>query len=611
MARPLRSLSASASSIFVMSLVVVTALVGGLVVATESLAARPNVVLIMSDDQGLGDFGATGNPLIETPHIDAMARRSASMSTFYVSPVCAPTRACLMTGRYNYRTRAIDTFVGRAMMEPAEVTIAEVLADAGYATGIFGKWHLGDNYPLRPMDQGFSASLVHRGGGLGQPSDPPENDRRYTDAILFRDGVATATKGYCTDVYFDAAFDFIEESQRDDKNFFIYLPTNAPHGPFHDVPEALRQKYLAKPLEELMIHKPSGAKLAHEHDTLARIAAMITNIDENVGRLFDKLDELELTENTIVIYMVDNGPNTVRYVTRQLRGRKSDVHEGGIRSPFWMHWPARLTAGHVDDTPAAHIDVLPTLLAACEVPVPAGLKLDGRNFLPLLKGESIDWPEREIVIQSHRGNVPVRYHHFMIRDARWKLVHPTGFGYTGFKKPPTFEKLELYDIVADPGETRNLAAEHPEVVTRLKAAYNRWFDDVSSTREDNYGPPRIHIGTPHENPTALTRQDWRDGNWDVHSNGYWLLHVATAGTYDFEVILRPAAAAVGTASLEVAGRTVDVAVEPAAERVSIDGVELPAGDGRLKVTLRFANGERGPYQVLVRRRATGSRPARN
>src|SRR5262245_50586484 len=201
-------------------------------------AARPNVILIMTDDQGFGDLGIHGNPIIRTPNIDAMARKSAGLPSFYVSPVCTPTRACLMTGRYNYRTRAIDTFRGRAMMDTSEVTVAEMLKGAGYATGIFGKWHLGDCYPLRPIDQGFAMSLVHRGGGIGQPSDPPGAEDKYTDPVLFRNGQPVQSTGYCTDVYFREAIAWAGETAADNKPFFLYLPTNCPHGPFGDVPPA-------------------------------------------------------------------------------------------------------------------------------------------------------------------------------------------------------------------------------------------------------------------------------------------------------------------------------------------------------------------------------------
>ena len=293
---------------------------------------RPNIILIMTDDQGIGDLSVHGNPIIETPNIDAMAARSASLKRFYVSPVCSPTRACLMTGRYNYRTRVVDTWVGRSMMDTKEVTIAELLQDAGYATGIFGKWHLGDAYPMRPNDQGFEEALVHKGGGLAQPSEPFENKRRYTDPILFHNGQSIQTKGYCTDVYFDAALSFIEKAKSENRPSFSYIAMNAPHGPYHDVPEGLKAKYKQKDIASISLgrHQTDERIL----DNVAGVLAMIENVDQNMGKLFHKLDQLELTENTLVIFMVDNGPNSLRYVM-DLRGMKSNVHEGGIRSPFF------------------------------------------------------------------------------------------------------------------------------------------------------------------------------------------------------------------------------------------------------------------------------------
>ena len=203
----------------------------------------PNVIMILTDDQGFGDLGVHGNPVLRTPSIDAMAARSARFQHFYVSPVCAPTRASLMTGRYHYRTRVVDTWLGRAMMDTDEITIAELLRDAGYATGIFGKWHLGDCYPMRPMDQGFDESLVHLGGGIGQPADPEGGEGKYTDPVLFHNGERVETKGYCTDLYFDAAIEWLRERHGAGKPFFAYIATNAPHGPFHDVPEDLYSAY--------------------------------------------------------------------------------------------------------------------------------------------------------------------------------------------------------------------------------------------------------------------------------------------------------------------------------------------------------------------------------
>ncbi len=558
----------------------------------------PNVILIMTDDQGIGDFGATGNKVIETPNLDRMANNSAAMTTFYVSPVCSPTRACLMTGRYNYRTRCIDTWLGRSMMDPEEVTVAEVLSKAGYATGIFGKWHLGDCYPMRPMDQGFEEVLVLRGGGLAQPSEPRENKRRYTNPILFHNGKQVQTKGFCTDVYFDAALQFIEKSHQAKRNFFVYLPTNAPHGPFHDVPEDLRKKYMRKKdqLAELIVGKMRASRREAEIDKLSRIAAMITNADQNVGRLFEKLNQLDITDNTLVIFLTDNGPNTRRYVGNR-RGMKSEVHEGGIRTVLWLHWPARLKSGYTRDELSAHIDLMPTILDACGVAPPSNVKLDGRSLLPLLEGKQVDWSNRILTLQSQRGDVPTRYHNFMTRDARWKLVHASGFGREGFAGKP---KFELYDVVNDPGETDNLVNEKPETVLRLKKAYDRWFDDVSSTRPDNYAPPRIWIGTPHESETVLTRQDWRGGSWAPDAIGSWLLHVATPGKYDVRLVFDPRPKD-GTAELSIAGQTVRKTIEPKASSCSFHGVELADGDATLAAVLTHHGKPRGVYQVMVRK----------
>ena len=558
-------------------------------------ADHPNIVLIMSDDQGYGDFGATGNRLIETPNIDAMAQRSATMTTFYVSPVCSPTRACLMTGRYNHRTRVIDTFLGRSMMEPDELTIAEILRDSGYATGIFGKWHLGDAYPLRPNDQGFSEALVHKGGGLAQASEPLENQRRYTDAILFRNGQQVQTKGFCTDVYFDAALEFIEQQKSVSKPFFVYLPTNAPHSPYHDVPQELYEHYVAKKdLSSLSVTDvPKVNQGAVDHDTLARICAMITNIDQNVGRLFETLDELDVTENTIVIYMTDNGPNSTRYVG-EFRGKKNNVHEGGVRSPFWMHWPAKLKAGSRSDRPSAHIDILPTLVEASGAKLPDGHRIDGTSFLPLLTGEQSTWPNRFLVLQAHRGNQPTRYHHFMIRDDRWKLLHASGFGRESFDGEPAFE---LYDLSRDKGEANNLLTREPEQFARLKSAYDNWLDDVSSTRPNNYAPPRIHVGTKFENPVILSRQDWRINK--PREVGHWKLF-AEPGRYSARAVFRNAPGA-GMVELEAGDTRIGRTIDAKATSVSFADIELPQGEVGLKVVFSGSRKPEGPYQVFLGR----------
>ena len=572
---------------------------GGL--AAETHGERPNVIVIMSDDQGGGDYGFLGNDVIRTPELDAMFERGALLSKFYVSPVCAPTRASLMTGRYNYRTRCIDTYVGRAMMDPDEITIAELLRDAGYRTGIYGKWHLGDNYPMRPMDQGFQESLIHRGGGIGQPSDPIGAEGKYTDPTLFDNGVETPMKGYCTDLYFDAAMSFIESSVAEEENFFSYIATNAPHGPFHDVPEELYQEYLRVDFTPILVNKNlRPERLKAESDKLARIAAMITNIDENVGRLFRKLDQLGVRDNTIVMYLNDNGPNSMRYVG-DMRGMKTHVDDGGVRSPLLFHWPARVTAGTTTDVLCAHIDVLPTILDACEVNLPEDRAIDGASFLPLLTGDAADRPTRQVVLQTHRGNVPQKFHHFALHEEPWKLVHPSGFGKESFSGPP---KLELYDLSRDPRQQNDLSASRPDVLKRLKQRYESWFADVSTSRPDNYAPPRIVIGTEHERVSVLTRQDWRHVTgtaWARDSNGFWLLEAPEPGAYEVELIFKDDHPA-GKATITAGSVKTEVDVAANEPRGHFTRMQLPAGKLKLSVDVVFDGKTQGPHQVILTHR---------
>ena len=553
--------------------------------------ARPNIVVIMPDDQGYGDHGVTGNTVIRTPNIDALARESASMSDFYVCPVCSPTRASLMTGRYHYRTRVVDTFKGRSMMEPEEVTVAEVLQDAGYATGIFGKWHLGDNYPLRPDDQGFDESYIHRGGGLAQPSEPIENNRRYTNPILFENGKQIETEGYCTDLYFDAAIRFIDRCKQEGKPFFVYLPTNAPHGPYHDVPTELYEYYKTVDLKSIMVGKKGNV------DQLARIAAMIENVDQNIGRMDEHLKEQGLFDNTMVVYLVDNGPNSMRFAG-PFRGMKTTVHEGGIRSPFFVRWPGRLLPGTVSDRIAAHIDLLPTLADAAGASVPARANVDGRSLLPLLEGKNPDWPDRHLVLQVHRGDEPVRYHHMAVRNQRWKLVHPSGFGK---EEMPEGVPFELYDMASDQGEKVNLAESKPEKLEAMLKSYDAWFDDVSSTRTDNYAPPRMVIGSDNELVSALTLQDWRVSDsqgWGV--SGVWLVNVERPAKFDAELVYSQPVGPMEL-SLSIGSVTRKATLKEGQTRLVISGISVPQGDAEVQVR-SSVNGRKGdPYHVILSR----------
>jgi arylsulfatase/arylsulfatase A len=398
------------------------------------------------------------------------------------------------------------------------------------------------------------------------------------------------------DVYTDGTMRFIRQTEANDQPFFAYLATNTPHAPFDDVPQKLYEHYKnekADQLAELVDGNPSQGRI----DKLARIAAMITNIDQNVGRLMDQLEKLGVAENTLVIYLNDNGPNGRRYVG-PFRGRKGQVLEGGIRSPLWLHWPAELDSEMASHRPAAHIDVMPTILDACNVEVPSGTELDGRSVLPLLRQDNPQWSRRSLVIQAHRGNKPTRYHNFMLRRGPWKLVHPSGFGRPDFNGEPAFE---LYNVVDDPDESEDLIDKRPELVSRLKRDYRQWFESVSNTRPNNYAPPRIVVGTVHENPSVLTRQDWRDGGWGKNAEpGHWLLRVDEAASYDVRVLFKRPPEADQQLTLEVGQQQRTRQVAAGVEAVLFRGVSLQAGPAKLEATLEGEG--RGAYQVVVDRR---------
>lgn len=523
---------------------VLIALLVSLIWALQIGAAenRPNIVLVITDDQGFGDLGCNGNDKIKTPNIDAFSKQGAVLQNFFVCPVCAPTRASLLTGRYNYRTGAIDTYCGRAIMHPDEITLAEVLRDAGYATGIFGKWHLGDSYPTRPMDQGFQETFVHGSGGIGQPGDAPGNT--YFSPLIQHNGKPEKTNGYCTDVFFSAALSFIEKHRA--KPFFAYIATNAPHEPLQ-VDEKRAEPYLKMGLDE----------------KTAKIYAMVENIDENVGKLLERLRALNLEQNTIVIFMTDNGPYGVRY-NANMRGMKGTIYDGGIHVPFFVRWPAKIGAGTRLAPMAAHIDVFPTLLEACGVKPPA-VKIDGMSLLPLLTGAAKELPDRTLFFQWHRGDEPILFKDCAARSQKYKLVNGK----------------ELYDLEADPAEAKNVAAEKPDIAAKLRAEYEAWFKDVSSTR--GYAPIQIWLGDEHENPVSLTRQDWRGplASWGPKALGYWEVDVRRAGTYTITVRF-PAGTKTRSAHFKLGTSEASTTLEAGVRTIVFKKVALGKGEGRLE-----------------------------
>lgn len=556
----------------------------------------PNVVLIIADDQGYGDLGVHGNPKLDTPNIDRLAREAVRFQSFYVSPVCAPTRASLLTGRYNYRTGVVDTFLGRALMHPDETTLAEALSQARYRTGIFGKWHLGDNYPLRAMDQGFQESLVLNGGGIGQPSDPV-GGKSYFDPLLRRNGTWVKTRGYVSDVITDAAIAFISSHQR--QPFFTYLAFNAPHTPL-EAPAEKYAKYKGMNLKAEDFAGP-GYPIAgnFDPDVTAKVYGMVENIDDNVGRLLAALDTLKLTDRTVVIFMTDNGPQQPRY-NAGLPRLKGTVHEGGIRVPFFVRWPGVFQPRTVDRI-AAHIDVMPTLLEVTGVAKPPAVKFDGVSLVPLLRGEEDGWPDRTLFFQWHRGDVPELHRAFAARSQRYKLMQPLGNGPN--KLPPPFG-FELYDMANDPLQQRNVAAEQPEIVTRMTNQYEAWFKDVTGGRDyTDRGIARIVIGSSRENPVRLTRQDWRgpQAAWTATSLGYWEVDVRRAGSYDvtlrFAELTKP-----GTISLSLGTSTLQKEIPAGAESATFTRVRLTRGAGRLESWITQGDRRIGVLDVTVTRR---------
>jgi hypothetical protein len=438
---------------------------------------------------------------------------------------------------------------------------------------------------MRPIDQGFQEALVLKGGGIGQPSDLPGGSS-YFDPVLLHNGRVESRTGYCSDIFTGAAIDYIRAHRRDP--FFVYLAFNCPHTPLQ-VPDSYVAPYRAP--------KPAGqAQPPSIGEVAAKVYGMVANIDENLDRLLKELDALDLAENTIVIFLTDNGPQQDRY-NAGLRGRKSTVYDGGTRVPCFVRWPNHLTPRTAVDRIAAHIDIAPTLLDACGVPKPKGVAFDGVSLWPLLTSrvDARDWSDRTLFIQYHRGDVPEKFRAFFARRQRFKLVHADP------RPGEPAPQFELFDMEDDPYERINRAADFPEVVDRLRSEYSRWFDDVSRTR--GFDPPRIHLGSPRENPTTLTRQDWRSpsAGWTRESLGHWEVEVVRPGTYDL-MIRYPEAAAAGTARVSLRGVTREAPVGADAGTRAFEGLELTPGPGRLDVAIQRGELTAGPTVVEVRRR---------
>ncbi len=449
--------------------------------AADLAGTRPNIILIITDDQGYGPIARHGHPWIKTPHLDALHDTSTRFTRFLVSPTCSPTRSAIMTGRHAEKNGITHTILERERMTLDATTLPQVLKPTGYSSGIFGKWHLGDEHPYQPDQRGFDEVFIHGAGGIGQAydcscADAPNN--RYTDPVIRHNGTFVQTQGFCTDVFFTAALGWIKQKADQKEPFFAYLSTNAPHGPFI-APEKNTQRF---------------TDLGFGKDQ-AGFYGMIENIDENIGRLLAKLDDWQLNENTVLIFMSDNGmtgggsgklgedlaPGYPFYNADQ-KGLKGSNDEGGVRVPFFIRWTGKIQADRNIDRIAAHIDLLPTFAALAGATPPAA-QVEGVNLLPLIEGRATDWPDRYLFTHTCRwptGAEPdlFRDRTFSIRSQRYRYVGPNAVAGKGKKATSAPSSAALYDMESDPSQTTNLIAELPEIAEKMKAAYDQYWKEA-------------------------------------------------------------------------------------------------------------------------------------
>jgi arylsulfatase A-like enzyme len=494
------------------------------------LAAPPNIVVILSDDQGWGDLSINGNTNLSTPNIDSLAKSGAMLERFYVCPVCSPTRAEFFTGRYHPRGGVHGVSTGGERLNLDERTIGDVFKAAGYKTGAFGKWHNGTQYPYHPNARGFDEYYGFTSGHWGNYFDPP----------LDHNGALVTGHGFIVDDFTDHAMQFITANK--DVPFFCYVPLNTPHSPMQ-VPDRFYEKFANADL------KLRARNKQEELDVTRAALAMCENIDWNVGRILDKLEELKLAGNTIVVYFSDNGPNGWRW-NGGMKGRKGSTDEGGVRSPFLIRWPSKIKGGLRIPQIAGAIDLLPTLTELAGVDLPPRKPLDGVSLKPLLLNESKDWPER--MIFSH-WNKKVS-----VRTQQYRLD----------------SEGALFDMDADPGQMRDVAKDQPAIASKLSAAVADWTKEMltkelfADGRPFPVGYPEFPLaqlpardGVPHGNvkrsanaPNCSYFTNWTSTDDRIT----WDIEVAAAGLYEAVVYYTCPKADVGS-EMELSFNDVHVA----------------------------------------------------
>jgi arylsulfatase A-like enzyme len=495
--------------------------------ANKSNDSQPNVIVILTDDQGYPELSIHGNPILETPSLDELARSSVRFGDFHAAPMCAPSRGQLMTGMDAATNGLLNVSSGRAFLKPGLPTMGNIFQANGYSTGVFGKWHLGSNYPYRPQDRGFEESVWFSSSHIGSVSDYWGND--YFNDTYWHNGRREKFKGYCADVFFTEAKKHMENAIKEDKPFFTYIATNTPHGPFNAKEEDL---------EALKKAFAYSSFAGNRNARLIPYLAMIRNIDTNVGSLMEFLKDRKVTDNTIVIFMTDNGSTQGHsYFNANMRGRKCELWDGGHRVPCFIKWPEGDFSNIGTEVPGlAQIqDILPTLVDLCGLNKPAPIKFDGMSLAPVLKGREKIPEDRMLIINYSRmpGIVP----------------YPAPYGQTRIRKEGAavlwkgwrlLECRELYNRADDPMQENNVYESYPEVVNHMMAGLDRWWENI---REDVNEPQKIVIGTENENPSILTCCDWLDVAIDQQPRitrgdrkiSYWCLDVAQAGDYEFEL----------------------------------------------------------------------------
>jgi arylsulfatase A-like enzyme len=532
-------------------------------------ARRPNVLVVLADDLGWADLSCHGHPILRTPHLDRLHSQSTRLTDFHVSPTCSPTRAALLTGLHEFRCGVTHTTEGRHVLRSGLPTLPELMVATGYQTALFGKWHLGDNRPLTPEERGFQHALWHGGGIIGATPDWWGNT--YFDPVLRSNGAWKKHRGYSADIFFSEAANWIEVTRT--KPFFCLVAPNTPH-----VPNQVEDAYAAP-------YRNHGV----DPET-AKYYGMIANLDENIGRLLARIEACDLTRDTIVIFLSDNGPvQGLRYFTGGLKGAKKTVDENGTRAPCFIRWPGRLGAGRNITALTAHFDLLPTLADLCGFASPSNL--DGRSLAPHLLDGAEGWTDDRLLFH-HLGRWPsgsdlavAGRQDCAVRSARWRLVDHTA----------------LFDLSKDPGQTTDVAAKYPDIVTGLRLRYDSWWASLGTSLSQIQS---LCIGHDQK-PETLTCQDWRRSlqfpdeplmpvaeqarltafvQRPPHGAlGGWPVEVRAAGRYEFRLSLRPAEAPVdvrrlnpGTAHLRC-GERVTSEVITAGSTEAVFRLDLAAG----------------------------------